>query len=74
MIGQKHQQELARHNHYRAKHHAQPLVLSGWLCNYAQQWADYLANTGQFDHSSCNVNGKSVGENIYQGYGNVNGG
>lgn len=36
------QQELARHNEYRAKHHAQPLVLSEWLSKGAQKWAEHL--------------------------------
>ena len=31
-----HEQELAKHNEYRQKHHAEPLVLSDWLNKGAQ--------------------------------------
>ncbi len=37
------QTDLQIHNQLRAKHHAPPLVLSNWLCQRAQHWADHLA-------------------------------
>ena len=40
--------ELAKHNEYRAKHHANPVVLSEWLCKGAQAWADNLAKNNKF--------------------------
>lgn len=66
--------ELAKHNQYRTKHHAAPLVLSEWLCKGAQAWADYLAKNNKFEHSKCNIDGKGVGENIYWTSGSPNGG
>jgi uncharacterized protein YkwD len=40
--------ELAKHNEYRAKHHANPVILSEWLCKGAQAWADNLAKNNKF--------------------------
>lgn len=49
----------------REKHHAPPLVLSKWLCDRAQRWADELTKKGEFEHSDCVENGKRMGENIF---------
>ena len=55
------QAELAKHNQYRVKHHANPVVLSEWLCKGAQAWADHLAKNNKFEHSQANIDGKGVG-------------
>ncbi|GLC45418.1 hypothetical protein PLESTM_001732000 [Pleodorina starrii] len=41
------QRAVARHNHYRAKHNAQPLIWDSELAASAQRWAD----RGVFEHS-----------------------
>jgi uncharacterized protein YkwD len=66
--------DLQKHNQLRAKHHAPPLVLSSWLSQRAQNWADHLAGVQKLQHSDCMVNGKRVGENIYWTSGTANGG
>jgi uncharacterized protein YkwD len=55
---------LAAHNKYRAEVGVPPLRWSNSLANSAQQWANYLAATGKFEHSN-NRNG--CGENLAKG-------
>ena len=59
---------LEEHNKYRAMHDAPPVTHSVELSNYAQKWANHLANSGQFAHSDCDMNGTRVGENLAMGY------
>ncbi|XP_049293562.1 uncharacterized protein LOC125769130 [Anopheles funestus] len=56
---------LARHNQHRAKHSASPLVLDAGICQYAQQWANYIASRNIMQHRSNN----KYGENIYASFG-----
>lgn len=56
------QEILAAHNKYRAEVGVAPLQWSNTLANSAQQWANHLAATGQFQHS-----GSGYGENIWMG-------
>jgi Cysteine-rich secretory protein family/LysM domain len=57
------QEILDAHNNYRAEVGVPPLQWSDSLAASAQQWANYLASTGQFKHSGTN----GVGENLAQG-------
>ncbi|MBE9013068.1 SCP-like extracellular [Pseudanabaenaceae cyanobacterium LEGE 13415] len=52
---------LAVHNRYRAEVGVPPLRWSANLSSSAQQWADYLAQTGTFQHSGRG------GENLAKG-------
>jgi len=52
---------LNRHNVYREKHGVPELELDQSLCSFAQQWADRLAATRNFDHRPNN----DFGENLY---------
>lgn len=45
---------LIAHNQYRAQHSTTPLSLSFQLCDGAQQWAEHLAETDQFERSPEN--------------------
>jgi uncharacterized protein YkwD len=66
---------LEAHNKYRTKHHAPAMKWSAQMGKEAQAWADNLARTGQFAHSS-NDQRKGDGENIYMSFGraDLNGG
>jgi hypothetical protein len=55
---------LVAHNRYRAKHGAQPLKHNKKLSEIAQGWADNLAKSGQFKHSTNKYQGNNLGENI----------
>ncbi|KAG4076789.1 hypothetical protein HA402_009135 [Bradysia odoriphaga] len=57
---------VREHNYYRGIHGV-PRVssFSSDINNFAQQWADYLASTDQFYHSS----GSGFGENLYKSWG-----
>jgi len=57
------QEILDAHNKYRAAVGVPPLQWSDTLAAGAQQWADQLASTGQFQHSGA----PGVGENLAQG-------
>uniref|UniRef100_A0A182P3P6 SCP domain-containing protein n=1 Tax=Anopheles epiroticus TaxID=199890 RepID=A0A182P3P6_9DIPT len=56
---------LNRHNVLRAKHSAQPLQLDAGLCQYAQEWANYLVSRNVMQHRSNN----KYGENLYASFG-----
>lgn len=55
---------LAEHNKYREKHSVHLLELRKELCQSAQQYADRLALTDQFQHSGDPM----YGENLYWGW------
>jgi uncharacterized protein YkwD len=55
---------LSQHNTYRNTHNSPDMTLSDSLNDSAQNWADYLATNGVFEHS----NSSDVGENIYVSY------
>jgi len=55
---------LKFHNQYRSKHRVSPLQLDSKLCEVAQEYADFLATTNQFEHSGDSVHG----ENLYWGW------
>jgi uncharacterized protein YkwD len=52
---------LAAHNRVRAQVHVPPLVWSDSLAQYAQSWANTLANNHQFYHRPH----LTFGENLY---------
>lgn len=54
---------LNAHNQYRAEVGVPPLTWSDTLANHAQEWADYLASSGEFKHSQ----GTGEGENLWMG-------
>ena len=54
---------LAAQNRYRAEVGVPPLTWSGTLAQSAQQWANQIAATGQFQHSGT----PGVGENLWAG-------
>ena len=58
------QEALDAHNRYRAAVGVPALQWSQTLTNSAQQWADRLAATNTFQHSS---NLQGVGENLWRG-------
>jgi hypothetical protein len=51
------------HNQWRARFNSPPLAWDGGLAGIAQDWADQLAASGQFDHRPDN----QFGENIFMG-------
>ncbi|KAH9496916.1 Golgi-associated plant pathoproteinsis- protein 1 [Bulinus truncatus] len=55
---------LRVHNERRAQHGIAPLRLSSDLNEYAQHYAEHLARTGKFEHSSCILHGQRIGENL----------
>jgi len=52
---------LKEHNRLRKLHGVPLLSLNKQMCEYATEWADYLANSNKFQHRSEN----KYGENIY---------
>jgi len=54
---------LAAHNKYRQKVGVPPLTWSEQLAKDAQEWANYLAKQGKFEHSGV----KGQGENLWMG-------
>lgn len=54
---------LEAHNRYRAEVDVPSLSWSNDLANQAQDWANYLASTGTFDHSGT----PGQGENLWRG-------
>lgn len=57
------QQALADHNQYRALHGSPAMTPSDALHDTAQAWAEAIARTGQFDHSTPDQR-QSAGENL----------
>jgi len=53
---------LAAHNAVRARVRVPPLVWSGRLAAYAQEWADHLLARGEFAHSR----NPAYGENLFE--------
>jgi uncharacterized protein YkwD len=56
---------IASHNQVRTKVGVGPLTWSPSLAAYAQEWANKLAKTGQFEHRQ----NSGYGENLYWGQG-----
>ncbi|MFN6516412.1 MAG: CAP family protein [Nostoc sp. CreGUA01] len=56
---------VSKHNAYRATHKSPNLTISDSLNTSAQAWAETIASSGNFDHST---NRNNVGENIYASY------
>jgi uncharacterized protein YkwD len=56
---------VSQHNTYRATHKSPNITLSDSLNSSAQAWAENLASSGQFQHST---NRNNVGENLYASY------
>lgn len=52
------------HNEYRAKHGVSKVKHAKDLSDYAQKWAEQLAARNAFEHSSCDMKGERLGENI----------
>lgn len=55
---------LSNHNAYRTKHNSPPLTISSSLNSTAQAWAEQIASSGVFAHSSTTQR-NGAGENIY---------
>ncbi len=59
------QEMLNAHNRWRTDLGLKPLRWSPRLANYAQQWANYLAASGKFEHRQQ----QQYGENLFFGSG-----
>jgi len=55
---------VKQHNHYRALHGAPKIKHNKELSKIAQAWADNLAKTNTFQHSTNKYKGDNLGENI----------
>ncbi|XP_077988079.1 Golgi-associated plant pathogenesis-related protein 1-like [Glandiceps talaboti] len=55
------EETLKSHNLYRDIHDSKPLTLDNKLSEFAQEWADHIANTDEFEHRPDN----EYGENLY---------
>ncbi|KAB0800348.1 hypothetical protein PPYR_06088 [Photinus pyralis] len=51
---------LNAHNRYRAQHGVPPLTLDSRLNNFAQDWANHLAETDTFSHRPNNPYGENL--------------
>lgn len=60
-------QILAAHNAERAKAGVGPLRWNDNLALGAQEWAEYLARSGKFEHSPDSPGQSQIGENIWGG-------
>ncbi|MBD2561391.1 MULTISPECIES: CAP family protein [Nostoc] len=56
---------VSKHNTYRATHRSPNITIDNSLNTSAQAWAENIASSGQFEHST---NRNNVGENIYASY------
>lgn len=56
---------VSKHNTYRATHKSPNITISDSLNTSAQAWAEKIASSGNFEHST---NRNNVGENIYASY------
>lgn len=63
-LDQCNQDALKRHNELRAKHGVPPVKLAKDLQEYAQKWAEHMAQKGSLSHSDCTLNGGRLGENV----------
>ena len=61
------QSMLIQHNSYRTLHNSPALILNNSLSVFAQEWAEYLAKNGLFEHRA-NLFSLNRGENIYYAY------
>ena len=59
------EEALKQHNKLREIHHANNLTINDNLQNYAQKFAEEIANKSEEYHSQCLLNGNVIGENIY---------
>jgi uncharacterized protein YkwD len=59
------EEALKQHNKLRNEHHAENLIIEEKLQNYAQNFAEELANKNEEYHSQCELEGKIIGENIF---------
>ena len=55
---------IKSHNEFRKKHSSPPLKQNKRLTAHAQKYAEHLAATNTFAHSSDKFKGKNVGENL----------
>ena len=62
---------LAEHNNYRSTHHSPNMSLSNPLSATAKQWAEHIAATGEFKHSSS-AQRNGAGENLYASFTTAN--
>jgi glioma pathogenesis-related protein 2 len=58
---------LSKHNSYRATHRSPSLTTSSSANTTSQNWAQYLATNGLFQHSTATQR-KNAGENLYVFY------
>lgn len=52
------------HNDLRKKHGVPSVKHAKDLSDYAQKWAEHMAATSSFGHSSCTLKSDRLGENI----------
>lgn len=62
---------LTQHNTYRATHRSPSLAATNALNTTAQSWAERLATSGTFEHSSASQR-NNAGENLYVYYTTAN--
>ena len=58
---------VAKHNEYRKIHSIPNMIISSDLNKTAQSWAEYLASSGNFQHSDPSQR-NNAGENLYVSY------
>jgi uncharacterized protein YkwD len=58
---------LSKHNGYRATHRSPSMTISSSANTTAQNWAQYLATNGLFQHSAASQR-NNAGENLYVSY------
>lgn len=58
-------QALDSHNEYRTIHSSSKLKLNNDLCRIAQEWAERIASSNNFEHSSNIYMGQSLGIKIF---------
>ena len=52
---------LEAHNNYRSFHRTNKLKLNNELCNIAQQWAERISSSNNFEHSNNTYLNQSLG-------------
>lgn len=57
---------LETHNKFRKKHHSPPLELNKELNKIAETYAQKLAKSNKFEHSTNTWKGEDLGENLYK--------
>ena len=59
---------LNQTNYYRARHGVGPLTEDSTIRVTSQEWANYLSDSGRFDHNVAKLRTLGYGENIAMNY------